>query len=677
MRICAVLLLLEVTGLAAGASSDDYYKAIRTNDLAQLKSLVSAGDVNVRDRHGATPLMYAASVGSVAAVKVLLAAGADAKVKNSFDATALMWGITNLEKVRLLVDAGADVNARSKQGMTPLLIAASNAGSIEIVRLLLAKGADVNSKRDSGAPTAAAVTPDPSDPLAKRRRHSGGEGGYTPLVAAASANDLEMVRLFVEKGVDVNAESRRGDTALHFAAGAGNLAMVKLLLTKGANVNAATQESIQVRKGPIGLNHLTALIYAAPYGTPELVGTLIDAGAQVNAKDIRDMTPLMLAVSSETQSPEVVRLLLAKGADVKAKSVLGETSLDWAKKFGNPEVIRLLQEAGAGTPVEEHAPAAAASQAGDARAAMGKAVSLLQRSSTEFFKESGCVGCHHQNFTAMAVGAARKAGVRIDEAAAEEQLKVVKTQWMGAQEALLQRLDPPGASDTLSFSLLGLGAVDYPADAVTDAMVLNFAAEQTLDGSWCYGGLSRSPISEGCIGRAAIGAHLLQLYGPPGMKAEFDQRIARARHYLLETPPKTTDDLAMRLLGLKWAAAEKEAIGSAARALLQQQRGDGGWAGNRYLASDAYSTAEAVYALGGSGVAAAGDTARGHGIEFLMKTQQPDGSWHVKSRAVKFQPYFQSGFPYDHDQWISAAATAWATVALANAIPAGEQRAAR
>jgi hypothetical protein len=308
---------------------------------------------------------------------------------------------------------------------------------------------------------------------------------------------------------------------------------------------------------------------------------------------------------------------------------------------------------------------------------MGKAVAMLQKSSTEFFKESGCVGCHHQNFTAMAVGAARKAGVRVDETAAEEQLKVVKTQWMGAQEPLLQRLDPPGASDTLSFSLLGLAAVDYPADAVTDAMVLNFAAEQTLDGSWCYGAMARSPISEGCIARAAIGARLLQLYGPPGMKAEFDRRVARARNYLLEAPTKTTDDLAMRLLGLKWVAAEKEAIGSAAKALLQQQRSDGGWAGNRYLASDAYSTAEAVYALGESGAAAAGDAGHRRGIEFLLKTQQADGSWHVKSRAVKFQPYFQSGFPHDHDQWISATATALATVALGNTMPGGEQRAAK
>ncbi len=666
MRICAVLLSIAFAGLAAGASSDDYYKAIRANDLAQLKSLIAAGDVNARDRRGATPLMYAASVGSMDAVKMLLAAGADAKVKNAFDATPLMWGVTNLEKVRLLVDAGADVNARSKQGMTPLLIAASNAGSIEIVRLLLAKGAELKPRGDSGAAPAATV--DPNDPLEKRRRHSGGAGGYTPLITAASANDLEMARLFIEKGVDVRAATKRGDTALHFAAGAGNLALVKLLLAKGADVNAASTESVQVRKGPIGLNHLTALMYAAPYGTPEMIRTLIDAGAQVNAKDIRDMTPLMLAVGSETQNPEVVRLLLAKGADVKPKSVMGETALDWAKKFGNPEVIRLLHEAGAQESAQAQAADAAAAEAADARAAMVKAVALLQRSSTQFFKESGCVGCHHQNYTAMAVGAARRAGVRVDEAAAEDQLKVVTTQWMGAQEPLLQRLDPPGASDTLSFSLLGLAAVDYPGDATTDAMVLNFAAEQTLEGSWCYGAIPRSPISEGCIARAAIGARLLQLYGPPGMKAEFDQRIARARNYLLETKPKTTDDLAMRLLGLKWVAAEKEAIASAAKALVHEQRSDGGWAGNRYLTSDAYSTAEAVYALGRSGAAGTDDAGR-RGAEFLLKTQRPDGSWHVKSRAVKFQPYFQSGFPYDHDQWISATATALATMALGDTLP--------
>lgn len=640
----AALFALAASSLAAANSSDDFYQAIRTNDLAKLKAMIGGGfDINVKDRHGATPLMYSASVGSVGAMKMLLAAGADAKVKNAFDATPLMWCTANIEKSRLLMDAGVDVNAKSKQGMTALLIAASNAGSIDVVRLLMAKGAALTG------------------------------GKFTPLLAAASANDLDMVRLFIEKGVDANQATPNGYTPLQLAAGAENLAMVKLLLAKGADVNAATMGALEVRKGPLALNHLTPLMDAAPYGTPELLRTLLDAGAQVNAKDIRDMTPMMQAVSSETQNPDVVRLLLEKGADVRAKSNDGETALDWAKKFGNPEVIGLLQKAGGETGQKAETARVEAAPAANAKAAIEKSVALMQTSSTAFFKESGCVGCHHQNFTAMAVKAARRAGVHVDEAAAEEQLKVVKTQWMGRQEELLQRLDPGGASDALVYSLVGLAAAGQPADATTDAMIVNIALEQTPEGSWCIGGTARSPIEEGCTGRTALAIRVMQLYGPPGLKAEYDKRMARARDYLLESKPKTTDDSAMLLLGWKWDGMSEEKVAAAARSLVALQRADGGWAGNTYLESDAYSTGEALYALHETGALSVHDAVYQRGTAYLLKTQQADGSWHVKSRAVKFQPYFQSGFPYDHDQWISAAGTAWATVALANGIEMAER----
>src|SRR6266852_1499985 len=94
-----VLYLFTVAAFAGANPSDDFYHAIRTNDLTQLRALISnKASINIKDRHGATPLMYAAAVGSVDAVKALLAAGADVKVKNAFDASALMWGITNPEK---------------------------------------------------------------------------------------------------------------------------------------------------------------------------------------------------------------------------------------------------------------------------------------------------------------------------------------------------------------------------------------------------------------------------------------------------------------------------------------------------------------------------------------------------------------------------------------------------
>jgi hypothetical protein len=84
--------------------------------------------------------------------------------------------------------------------------------------------------------------------------------------------------------------------------------------------------------------------------------------------------------------------------------------------------------------------------------------------------------------------------------------------------------------------------------------------------------------------------------------------------------------------------------------------------------TDAYATGQALFTLRELGLPAANPTIR-RGVAFLVETQAKDGSWFVKSRAMKFQPYFESGFPYGHDQWISQSGTAWATLALSVAAP--------
>jgi hypothetical protein len=61
----------------------------------------------------------------------------------------------------------------------------------------------------------------------------------------------------------------------------------------------------------------------------------------------------------------------------------------------------------------------------------------------------------------------------------------------------------------------------------------------------------------------------------------------------------------------------------------------------------------------------ANDSLYERGVQFLLRTQLADGSWFVKSRTEAFQPYFETGFPHGHDQWISAAGTSWAIAALA------------
>src|SRR5262249_59299485 len=92
------------------------------------------------------------------------------------------------------------------------------------------------------------------------------------------------------------------------------------------------------------------------------------------------------------------------------------------------------------------------------------------------------------------------------------------------------------------------------------------------------------------------------------------------------------------------------------------------------LTSDAYATGQALVALHESGAPPVADAAYQRGIRFLLNTQLEDGSWHVKSRAIPIQPYFESDFPHGHDQCISAAATSSVTMALA---PAAEQTAKR
>jgi hypothetical protein len=129
--------------------------------------------------------------------------------------------------------------------------------------------------------------------------------------------------------------------------------------------------------------------------------------------------------------------------------------------------------------------------------------------------------------------------------------------------------------------------------------------------------------------------------------------------WLAVADPKTTEDLNMQLLGLKWAGTPSRDLKNGLRRLVRLQREDGGWGQALYLPTDAYATGESLYTLHELGAPMSW-----RGTRYLLDTQAADGSWHVASRAAKIQPYFESGFPYGGDQWISSAATAWATMAL-------------
>jgi ankyrin repeat protein len=628
--------------------SDKFYNAIRSDDQAAVDKLLAGGaGVNARDSRGNTPLMYAAAVGSQGMLRKLLDKGADAKAKNTFDSTALMWCSNDLAKVRLLLDKGADVNARSKQAGSVLFIAAAHDGNAGVLRLLIDRGADTKAPGPAGATAA--------------------------LMMSARANDIESAKLLLDHGAVPAAKGFAGFTALISAAGYGNAELVKLLLARGADVNAQSDPvSETVKKGDLGLGSLTPLLLAVTAPSAETVRLLLDAGADINVRDVRGMTPLMLAVASDHASETIVRLLLARSPAMDAKSKAGETALDWALKFRNPAILPLIRKASAGLEPAPQAPVAVSYAKVDARSAVEKSVAVMQKTYTSFFREGGCVGCHAGNITSVTVAAARAKGIRVDEPAAAELARSTRLQYTAQVEGMLQRQDPPVVV-ILMMSLLGLSSERVASDRIIDAVVHNIAAQQHADGSWGSYGIMRPPTADSPISITAWGIRSLRDYPIPARKAEFEERIARAARWLQSAEPITTEDAVMQLLGVKWAGLGPASIDRAARRVLALQRADGGWAQTPYLKSDAYATGTALYALGEAG--AGKGKAHKKGLSYLLSTQAADGTWHVVSRAPKFQPYFESGFPYAHDQWISQWATGYASLALSHSLP--ETRAAK
>jgi ankyrin repeat protein len=628
---------------------EDLVQLIRTDDLTTLKARLAGGaKVEAADSRGTTLLMQAAAIGSPDAVKLLLDSGADAKAKNQLDETALLLAASDLRKARPLIEKSADVNAKSKLGRTPLMVAAACDGCSAAVKFLLEHGADAKAKDARG---------------------------ITAINVAADANDLESIKLLLAKGGEADHRDDGGNTPLQSAASNCNLAAIKLLLSKGADVNAANTYGGEVKFGKIQLIKLTPLMLASSYCSAEVVKTLIDAKADVNARDIREMTPLILAVTSDSQSAAVVKLLLKSGADVNARTSLGENALDWAKKFNYGEVVFALTAAGGRETGSYTPPERKLAVERPVSLAVERGAAILARGSTGFFTQSGCVGCHHQPATVLALSAARGAGIRVDENATASYVKMMESESKLRQQLLLERIDIGGLTDGPSWQLLSLAAERYKSSPLTDILVAYIANFQRHDGSWWAGGVARAPMQEGAIARTAMAIRGLQAFSTPAMKSELDRRVALATTYLSRTKAVTTDDMAMQIAGLAWAGASDKARGMA-KLLLAAQLADGGWSGNPNLPSDAYATGESLYALLESGAIKPADAACKKAVKYLLANQCEDGSWYVRSRAPKFQPYFQSGFPFDHDQWISSTGTSWAVRALSPAVE-NQKRASR
>ena len=146
----------------------------------------------------------------------------------------------NIGAVKQHLDAGTDVNAKSAGGkLTPLHLAARS-GQKEIAQLLIAKGADVNAKTKRGdTPLDQAIQLNRTEIVDLLREHGGkAKAPDIDIHTAAFDRDIEAVKQHLAAGTDVNAKGRNGSTPLHSAASGGHGGIVELLIAKGADVNA-------------------------------------------------------------------------------------------------------------------------------------------------------------------------------------------------------------------------------------------------------------------------------------------------------------------------------------------------------------------------------------------------------------------------------------------------------
>lgn len=616
-------------------------ESLRTaNRDAFLRAIAADSQLlNARGPEGSTPFMYAVLYTDAAFLEELIRRGARVNVKNDAGATPLMWAATNPEKARTLLAHGAEVNAISDDLRTPLSIAASSPSGRAAAKLLLDKGANVN-------PT----------------KHP--EGDSSPLIQAALSADAVMMQMLIDRGADVNASA---GPALTFAYQENCGKCVDLLMRRQLPKEAYT--------GALQANVV--------FLDATQVKELLDHGAEADAPDTFGRTPLANAAGSDNIPVDVVNLLIAHGANVNAKSLhkasadAGLTVLDIARQQGDTRIVAALVEAGA-KPAVMPEPGQKPAGADSARTAITRALPLLQKGDAGFTTRAGCISCHNDSMAAMAVGAARSHGFSVNEQLSRQQVKANVMNLEHLRDALHQ-VDPGigiGADFfypfVLGYQLIGLAAEKHPADLNTDAAAMYLLARQSADGSWPFSRADgRPPICSVYIGQTALAMRGLQLYGLKTDKAANDRAIALAGAWIALAEPKTTEDYIWKAMGLSWAGRDVAATLKARQALSALQRPDGGWGDLTTLPPSVYTTAHALVALHGAGLAGT-DTVWHNGVNFLLKNQQGDGSWFVPTRALAVQPFFDAGFPHGVNQWISAAGSAWATMALALDVSSSE-----
>jgi len=302
-------LLTIFCSVALAGQGGALINAAKEGDLKQVQELVDKGaDVDAKNDYGKTALMEAADKGHLEVVKLLLNKGADVNARQKEGGTALTWAALSgrVEVVKLLLEKGAEFDVRGQNILTALFLSAAR-GPLEMVKLLQEKGVDINA------------------------------GHGRALINAVDGGNVQVVKLLLNGGADVNTKDDSKTTVLMNAVGKGRLEITNLLLDKGADVNASDN------------SHTTSLIYAVG-GHFELLNMLRYKGA-----DNPNITAFMNIVGKGALPKDtigkdrltIVSLLLDKGADVNVRDKWGRTALKFAQERGYAQIAELLKAHGA------------------------------------------------------------------------------------------------------------------------------------------------------------------------------------------------------------------------------------------------------------------------------------------------------------------------------------------
>jgi len=569
-----------------------------------------------------------------AAVKELLKAGADPNSRNGLEFTPLYIAAASWQPdiCKILLDSGAQVNVNTTYGNE--LTFAAFTGDLPAAQMLLAKGSNPDLPRTDG---------------------------MTPLMMAANAGAAPFVAELLKHKVDVNAKAECGTTALTYAARGGFTDVAKQLIEAGANVNAFDETGE------------TPLMEAAATGRADTVKLLLEKGAKVDAIDRKRRTALMHAVTY-SGNPEVVSALVAGGAKPGATDEDGRSA----------QAIAALRRQSQCELVLGKPSADAVKACGKVRTA-GEAIPIslnaLSSSISTFSQSTGCVSCHQEGLGRMALAEAKDRGFKLDEkvlqmgsARVDGTLNALKPLHEGAlhSDEVMKQLplrEMNEYSTLATWLLAGCAAQKEPANDANAAMAMVLAKQQAPNGAWTFS-LPRIPMQSSNFTFTALAVRSIKAYAPTSAAGEVKERVDKAHAWLLATPAKGVEDQSSKLLGLNWSGGSKAELSKVAAELIAGQNADGGWSQMPNTPSDAYATGRALYALHVGGGLPVADPVYKKGVAYLLKTQDPDGSWFTAKRAVPANNYFDGGFPHGESQYASFNATCWATMALIQTVKA-------